>query len=68
MPKYETKEAIFLQEVFERFLGKGGGIISSLLTGLSSLFKLVDKDPAAQTKANEILNYIKENWTNEAGD
>jgi len=65
VPKYESREAQFLQEVFEKFLGKGGGIVPSLLTGLSSLFKLVDKDKNAQTKANEILNYIKEHWTNE---
>ena len=66
--RYQTKEAQFLQEVFEKFLGKEKGIMSSLLTGLSSLFKLIDKDKTAQTKTNEILKYIKKNWTDEVGD
>ena len=66
--RYQTKEAQFLQEVFEKFLGEEKGIMSSLLIGLSSLFKLIDKDPVAQTKTNEILNYIKENWTDEVRD
>jgi len=61
---YNSKEAKFLQKALETQGTEKvkNPLIRSLFSAFNSLLTMIDQNENYQKKAEEILNYIKENW------